>query len=319
MAVDNDPENGQFWLTGSQNFELMQGVTESLAGRVAILNLLGLSGKELSGNPELPGPFLPAGEYLTDCAKCSPATGLKEVYQSIWLGGMPALHNPNPPEPGLFFSSYVQTYLQRDVRSLAKVGDETAFYKFLRAAAARTAQMLSYTKLANDAAISVPTAKAWLSILEASGIVYLLQPYHSNVTKRLVKAPKLYFLDTGLAAYLTEWTTPETLEAGAFSGAILETHVVTGILKSYWHNAQRPSIYYYRDKDKKEVDILIQKDGVLYPVEIKKSSAPAKSDVINFGTLGRLGLEVGEGAVVCLCSTHYPLKEGVSVVPVGYI
>lgn len=319
MAVDKVRKNGLFWLTGSQQFQLMKGVTESLAGRVGIVNLLGFSLKELQGHAGKASPFLPVGKNLKDRLKISLALSLQDVYQIIWRGSYPAIALNAKADRDLFYSSYIQTYLQRDVRDLANVGDESTFLKFLRAAAARTGQLLNMSDMARDAAISVPTAKRWLSILEASGIIYLLEPYHSNATKRLVKAPKLYFLDTGLCAYLTEWSSPETLEAGAMSGAILETFMFTEILKSYWHNGRRAPLYYYRDKDKKEIDLLIVQDGAAYPLEFKKTAAPDKAMARNFGLLEPLKMPVKEGGIVCLAETLLPIAKGVSAIPVGLL
>ena len=217
----------------------------------------------------------------------------------------------------LFCSSYVQTYLQRDVRDLARVIDEMAFLRFLRVSAARTGQLLNMSELARDADVTPNTAKAWLSILQASGLVYLLEPYHTNVTKRLVKTPKLYFLDTGLCAYLMEWSSPETLEAGAMSGAILETWVVAEILKSYLHNGRRAPFYYYRDKDKKEIDLLIIQDGTIYPLEIKKTASPKKDDVRHFSILEKLKMPTGPGGVICLSEHSIPLTESAYSIPVA--
>jgi uncharacterized protein len=211
----------------------------------------------------------------------------------------------------------VQTYLQRDIRDLARVGDEMAFYRFLRGAAARSAQLLNLAELARDADIAPNTAKNWLSILQASGIVELLEPWHSNLTKRLVRAPKLYFLDTGLCSWLTAWSSPASLEAGAMSGAILETWVYAEILKSWMHNGLTPQLFYYRDKDQKEIDLLIHQDGRLHPVEIKKSAAPTADSFRNFRLLDRLGPEVGAGAVVCLANQSVPLSPTVTCLPVS--
>jgi len=237
------------------------------------------------------------------------------LYEHIWRGSFPALHTAAPPDRELFYASYLQTYLQRDVRDLAQVGDLMAFTRFLRSAAARTAQLLNLTDMARDVGISPNTARHWLSILEATGLVWLLEPYHSNLSKRLVKTPKLYFLDTGLAAYLTQWSSPATLEAGAMSGAIFETWVVSEILKSWWHNGRQAPFYYYRDRDQKEIDLLIVRDGRLHPVEIKKTAQPGKETVRHFGTLAKLGLEVGTGAVVCLVPERLPVTATVEAIP----
>jgi hypothetical protein len=217
----------------------------------------------------------------------------------------------------LFYSSYLQTYLQRDIRDLAQVGNEATFLRFLKACAARTAQMLNLSDLARDADVSVNTAKNWLSVLQASFQVHLLQPYYSNVTKRLVKRPKLYFLDTGLCAYLTEWSSPETLEVGAMSGPIFETHVYTEILKSWWHRGEFPQVYYYRNKDGKEIDLLFAADETLYPVEIKKSAAPTREWRKMFTVLDPLQEDIGESAVICLCQESLPLSETTLALPVG--
>lgn len=237
----------------------------------------------------------------------------------MWTGGFPGLVAGPIHDRDLFYSSYLQTYLQRDVRALSQVGNEMAFVRFLKACAARTAQMLNLSDLARDADVSVNTAKGWLSILQASFQLELLQPYHANVTKRLVKRPKLYFLDTGLCAYLTEWSSPETLEAGALSGALFETYVVSEILKSWWHKGRRPQIFYYRDKDGKEIDLLFLSDQTVYPVQIKKSASPRKAWLQSFASLERLDRPVGEGAVVCLCDQLVPMDRRVSAVPVGMI
>jgi uncharacterized protein len=226
MAADKDREPGLFWLTGSQRFQLMKGVSESLAGRVAVVLLLGFSRKELTGQSQEARSFLPVPDEIGGRPDKRGTLSLKELYRLIWRGAFPAMALNEELDRDLFYSSYVQTYLQRDVRDLSRVGDEMAFLRFLRAAAARTAQMLNLTELARDADVAPNTAKNWLSILQASGIAYLLEPYHANVTKRLVKTPKLFILDTGLCAYLTQWSSPETLEAGAMSGAILETWIM---------------------------------------------------------------------------------------------
>ncbi len=242
MIADSSENTGGIWLTGSQQFQLMQGASESLAGRVAIINLLGLSQRERLGLADSSRPFVPkdSEELMRDAN--SPALGLGEIYEMIWRGSYPAVVASADMDRDLYYSSYLQTYLQRDVRDLAKVGDELVFSRFLRATAARTGQLVNLTDLARDADISVNTVKNWLSILESSGVIYLLEPYFSNITKRLVKSPKLYYLDTGLCAYLTGWSSPETLESGAMSGAIFETWVVSEVLKSSIHNGEQAPV-----------------------------------------------------------------------------
>lgn len=216
----------------------------------------------------------------------------------------------------LFYSSYIQTYLQRDVRDLAKVGDEGAFLKFLRATAARTGQLLNLSELARDIGISSVTAKTWLSILETSGIVFLLEPYFTNITKRMVKTPKLYFFDTGLASYLTGWSSPEVLESGAMSGAILETFILMEILKSYWHNGKHAPLFYYRDKDQKEIDLLIVQDNIAYPLEFKKTASPSQTAYRSLSAIANLNLNKGPGGVICLVKTLLPLSQDIHAIPV---
>lgn len=317
MAVDRSRKPGLFWLTGSQQFLVMKGVSESLAGRVGIVNLLGFSRRELIGKSKETEPFLPAPTAVSRRLKDGGALSLRTLYRDIWRGSYPAIAIDEGLDRDLFYSSYVQTYLQRDVRDLARVGDESAFLRFLRAAAARTGQLLNMADLARDADVAPNTAKSWLSILQASGVVYLLEPWHSNVTKRLVKTPKLYFLDTGLCAYLTEWSSPETLEAGAMSGAVFETWVVAEIIKSYFHNGRQAPLYYYRDKDKVEIDLLIVLNGTFHPVEIKKSASPSKHDIRHFSRLKLLGRRVGPGGLICLSETYLPLTDKVNCIPVS--
>jgi len=319
MEVDRDRTPGRFWLTGSQHFHLMKGVSESLAGRVGIIHLLGLSRAEMERRGRASGPFLPTPETIRKLSRQREGLTLGALYRLIWRGAYPGLVLDERADRDLFYSSYVQTYLQRDIRDLARVGDETAFLRFLRGAAARTGQLLNLVDLARDADVAPNTAKNWLSILQASGIVFLLEPFHSNVTKRLVKTPKLYFLDTGLAAYLTEWSSPKTLEAGAMSGSILETWLLSELLKSYWHNGRQAPFYYYRDKDQKEIDLLIIQDGTLYPLEFKKSASPGPNDVRHFQVLDKLNLPVGPGGVICLTDRWLPLTAKDMAIPAAFI
>lgn len=320
MQVDTEKKNDAFWLTGSQQFQLMKGVSESLAGRVAVTHLLGLSLKELQNQPQAAEPFLPTENQLKQREQHAKILSLQDVYQIIWRGSFPALSLiSNDVDRDVFYGSYVQTYLQRDIRDLANIGDIHIFLKFLRAAAARTGQLLNMSEIARDTGITVMTARKWLSVLEASGIIYFLEPYHNNVSKRLIKTPKLYFLDTGLCAYLTEWSSPETLEAGAMSGAILETFIFGEILKSYWHNGKRAPLYYYRDKDNKEIDLLIVQDDIAYPLEFKKTANPSFDLGQNFNVLKKLNLTLGAGGIICLLSQLTPLSKNVSAIPVGLL
>ncbi|HNT88686.1 MAG TPA: ATP-binding protein [Candidatus Hydrogenedentes bacterium] len=319
MEVDASRTCGAFWLTGSQQFHMMKGISESLAGRVAVINLLGFSRRELERRKHDLDPFLPTQDQIASRAATAAPSSLESVFKRIWLGSFPALHAGDVRDRDLFYSSYLQTYLERDVRDLTQVGDQRAFLRFVKACAARTAQMLNLSELARDVDVTVKTAKAWLSILMASYQAMLVQPYHTNVTKRLVKTPKLYFLDTGLCAYLTEWTTPETLAAGAMSGALFETYVFGEVIKSWWHRMRTPNLYYYRDKDGREIDLLFARDQRLFPLEIKRGATPSREWVRAFGALDRLGKPVGEGGVVCMCKEPIPLTEKASAIPVGLL
>lgn len=319
MIVDKRRQPNLFWLTGSQQFHLMKGVSESLAGRVGVVDLLGFSRRELLGQSGASRPFLPTPDEIRDRTASGGALGLKDLYRLIWRGALPAIALNDEMDRDLFFSSYVRTYLQRDIRDLARVGDEMAFLRFLRAAAARTGQMLNIADLARDADVAFNTAKSWLSVLQASNVVYLLQPYFTNVTKRLVKTPKIYFLDTGLAAYLTQWSTAETLESGAMSGAILETWIMVELLKGYLHSGRPAPFFYYRDKDMKEIDLLIVKDETVFPLEFKRTASPRPDDVRHFNVLNKLTKQVGPGGLICLAQQALPLTPNSYCVPVAAI
>ncbi len=316
IYVDEHRRNGDFWLTGSQMFHLMNNASESLAGRVGIVNLLGLSNGEILGLPAI--PFTTKYSDIMKKYKTAKPQNLKEMFERIFKGSMPALY-VDTINAHIFFSSYVQTYLQRDVKDLTQVGDELAFLRFLSCAAARTGQMVNYADMARDVGISPPTAKQWLSILISSGIVALVEPYYNNTLKRIIKSPKMYFLDTGLCAYLTKWTTPEALEAGAMSGAFFETWVVGEIIKSYYNAGKRPPLFYYRDKDNKEIDLIIEENNVLYPIEIKKSGTPTKTIIKQFRVLETTGLEIGEGSVICLSKDFLPIDKENWIVPAWLI
>lgn len=293
-------KNGLFLLTGSQKFSMIKEIQESLAGRVAIIDMLGFSNREIQKNPDY-SPLLPTETYLKKIrsTKLKPLSNL-QLFTKIWLGSFPSLVNNKGKERELYYSSYIRTYIERDIKNLFRIKDTITFHNFIKAAAARTGQLLNYTDLAKDLAIDIKTAKNWLSILELCGLIYLLPPYYNNVTKRIIKTPKLYFLDTGLCAYLTGWDNPKSLEAGAMNGAVLETYVFTEILKSYWHNAKEPNIYFYRDKDGKEIDFLLETNNTLYPIEVKKTMLPNKTMVKNFAVLKNLEKALGNGIILSL-------------------
>jgi uncharacterized protein len=314
MICDKRGEPSLFWLTGSQQFHLMRGVTESLAGRVAILRLNGLSERELSGEVSAL-PFLP-GRAGVPGGKVYDEPGM---FNRIFRGSYPAVLAGDIEDIGVFYSSYVQTYLERDLRELSQVGNLESFFTFLKACASRTGSILNLSDLARDCAVSVPTAKQWLSVLVTTSLVYLMRPYSSNRTSRLIKSPKLYFLDTGLCAWLAGYTSPETLAAGPLRGSVFETWCVGEALKSWWNAAAEPPAYYYRDKDGAEVDILFEADGALHPAEIKLGASPHKDWVRHFNALDKLGLQITDGVALCLVKEPVPIDRRATAIPAGFI
>ncbi|MDO4487066.1 MAG: ATP-binding protein [Bacillota bacterium] len=329
ISVDKSKKKGDFWITGSQVFRLMKNVSESLAGRVGIVNLLGLSDAEIYQEPS--EPFQSDAAKLMERLSVKSSKGLNEIYDRIFRGSMPELYADNNVDWETYYRSYVDTYLQRDIRDLAQVADEMQFYNFMTVVAAHTSKPVVYEELANATGISAPTAKKWLSILVSSHIIALVQPYHNNALKRVVKMPLLHFLDTGLAAYLLKWGNPEALERGAMSGAFFESYVFSEIYKSYLNAGKEPPVFYYRDKDKKEIDLLIYQNGVLSPIEIKKSASPGKTAIKNFKVLEPAGheehfdgleplkVEIGTGSVICMANDLLPVDDKNWYVPVWLI
>lgn len=329
MSVDKSGQKGAFWITGSQVFQLMKNVSESLVGRVGIINLLGLSDAEIYQEPS--EPFSPDTNYLMNRLSVTKPRGLNEIYQRIFKGSMPELYAEENIDWEIYYRSYVDTYLQRDIRDLTQVADEMQFYNFMTIVAAHTSKPVVYEELANAAGISAPTAKKWLSVLVSSHIIALIQPFHNIALKRVVKMPLLHFLDTGLAAYLLKWGNPETLEKGAMSGAFFESYVFSEIYKSYLNAGKEPPIFYYRDKDQKEIDLLLYQNGVLSPIEIKKVASPGKAAVKNFRVLAPIGknetsnglenlkIEIGTGSVVCMANDLLPIDEKNWYVPVWLV
>lgn len=320
MDVDSNRTPGMFYLTGSQQFSMMKSVLESLAGRVGILNLLPFSQRELVSD-SFSAPFVPTQEYLLGRRESYKSESLPPdaIWKTIQKGMYPEICNGNVTSQD-FFSSYIGTYIERDVRLLTQVADEMQFMQFISVAAARTGQLVNYADMARTVGIDPNTAKRWLSVLVSSGIVYLLQPYFGNVEKRIVKTPKLYFVDTGLAAYLTKWTTAEVLMTGAMAGSFFETFVISEILKSYTNAGMNPPLYFYRDSDGVEIDLLIENDGILYPVEIKATSTPRKDNAKNFHILNSIkDKKIALGTVICNSSDIGIVAKDVMAVPVRYI
>ncbi len=320
IVVDKEKKNGLFWLTGSQKFELMKGISETLAGRVGICELLGLSQCEIERRTDDFHPFLPSEAFISKIfLSKKKGKDLQQVYEDIWRGAFPKIISDHKVSRDIFYSSYVQTYVQRDVRDLSKIGDLTTFQRFLKVAAARTGQLINYADMARDVDVDQKTIKSWISILETSGLIYLLQPYHSNLTNRLIKTPKLYFLDTGLCCYLTGWSTAASLEAGSMCGAILETYLFAEILKTYLYSGIKPNLYFYRDKDLKKIDLLIEFDQYLYPIEFKKTATPSLNAAKNFHVLEKLQMNIGHSIVFCFKERPLSLSDTVTALPINFI
>ena len=316
IYVDKHRENGAFWLTGSQKFSLMRGVQESLAGRVAILDLLGFSLKEIENKANKSVPFIPEMNFKSADVSSENRT-LTDIYDKIWRGTFPQSYNKDGLQRDVFFRSYIQTYIERDIKSDLDIRhNETKFHNFIRSVAVRTANLLNYSDIAKDVDIDVRTAKTWLNALIRAGLVKIVEPYFNNISKRIIKTPKIYFLDTGLCSYLARIESPQTLEASYINGRILETFVFCEILKTYWHNGTDAYIYFYRDDDGKEIDFIIERDGLLYPIEVKKTAGPTKEDAKNLYLIEKTKKNIGIGAVICLRETMLPLSEKYVAIPV---
>ncbi len=309
--VDKSPKKGQFWLTGSQQFPLMKNVSESLAGRVAVLNLQGLSQSEK--NKDISRPvFLPNIPLQTERAVWSK----NKTFDVIVKGSFPQLFDGTPAS--MYYSSYISTYIERDVKSILNISNESTFLKFLKVIAARTGQILNYNDMARDIDVSAPTIKKWVSVLETSGLIYLLAPYSRNLSQRAIKTPKLYFLDTGLCCYLNGITNGEMAMNSPISGALFESYVISEILKSYWHHAERPFFYFYRDTDNNaEIDLIIEAEGKVWPIEIKQTSSPNLQMARHFSVID--ADKRGKGAIICTADKFIPMNSDVVIIPVSYI
>lgn len=331
MSCDSKDSKGLYYLSGSQPFKLMDMVSDSMAGRIAIIELAPLSLREIQ-KIDFNTPFLPTMDYIHK--RHTNATNPGNIWEIIHRGGYPELQNTEV-DWAMYFASYIKTYLERDVRELAAVQDLDTFRKFMVSCAARTGQMLNYSNIADEVGKDANTIKKWISILEASGIIYILEPFASSALKRSIKTPKIYFRDTGLAAYLTRWLTPDTLANGAMSGAFFETFVISEILKSYSNRGldYRYFVSYYRGKDKKkmnkngtevfeesEIDFIIEENGILYPIEIKQNSNVTADMTSAFQILDKIPEKKrGMGAVICMCPMPGALRENILQIPYWYI
>lgn len=318
IAVDNGAAPGAFWLTGSQAFRLMELAQESLAGRIAILRMPSLSQHEIYGQGDCV-PFSLELESLKARKKTHAPADMVGLYERIWKGSMPGLVSGRFSDRDVFYSSYLQTYIARDVKEQVALTDTLLFSDFIRSAACRAGQMLNVHDIAQDVGVSGDTAKRWLGVLEKSGVLFYLRPYSNNLLKRTIKTPKLYFFDTGLVAYLTRYSSPEILANGAMNGAILENYVVAEVLKSFHNNGKECLLWYYRDKDNREVDMVIETAGQLHPLEIKRSVNPAAELVGAFGVLDKASVPKGKGAILCMRSELSAVDRENFIVPVWMV
>lgn len=318
IEVDNGAEPGSFWLTGSQSFRMMELAQESLAGRVALLHMPSLSQHEIYGSG-VAAPFTIDLNALKERIKTHKPADMQEIYRRIWNGSMPGLVSGRFSDRDVFYSSYLQTYIDRDVSELINLTDKLIFRDFIRASACRIGQLLNIHDIAQDVGVSDDTAKRWLQVLEKSDIVFYLRPYSNNLLKRTVKTPKLYFFDTGLVAYLTKYSSPDILANGALNGAILENYVVAELLKTYHNNAKECLLWYYRDKEMHEIDMIIESDGMLHPLEIKRSVNPGSGLTGAFDILNKGSVPKGKGAVLCMRPTLSAVDAEDYIVPIWMV
>ena len=318
IMCDESEEPGQFWLTGSQQFNMMKNVRETLAGRVGILELYSLSKNEkdsISFEDDL--------DFSLSCLQARQSKAQKNdiirIYEHIWRGGMPQVLQADAEQRQEYYNAYVNTYIMRDVAQLGGITDTLRFSKFLTACAALVSEQINYKTLADTAEIAQPTAKEWLRLLESLGIVYLLRPYANNALKRLTKTPKLYFCDTGLAAYLSMWPSRDTLIGGAASGRFFENFVVIELLKNYEHSKTKAVMSYFRDSNKKEIDLLIERNAMIHPIEIKKMANPNNRDVRKFAAISGSSSELSHGGIICMCEEVIPIDEKNSFIPCSLI
>ena len=318
IAIDNGAAPGSFWLTASEAFRTMGLAQESLAGRTAILHMPSLSQHEIYGSG-VNTPFSVELSALKIRRVTGTVTNIEGIYQRIWNGSLPGYVSGKFTDRDVFYFSYLQTYIDRDVSELVALTDKLLFQDFVRAAACRAGQMLNVHDIAQDVGVSDDTAKRWLQVLEKSDIIFYLRPYSNNLLKRTVKTPKMYFFDTGLVAYLTRYSSPEILQNGAINGAILENFVVAEILKSYQNNAQDCLLWYYRDKSSNEIDMVIESDGRLHPLEIKRSVNPGSELVGAFSILDKGSVSRGTGAVLCMRPELSAINAQNYIVPIWMI
>lgn len=312
MVVDEDKTRGQFWLSGLQSFELMKGVSESLAGRVGIIKMNSLTYKEITNNVN-DNYFDP--DNIIEGKKI----GANEIFEHIFKGGLPELYDVPKINRDRFFKSYIDTYIDRDVRLIRNIGDLVTFEKFMRVMAIRKGKTLVYEDIASDVGVSAYTIKSWISVLVTSGIVYLLEPYHNRKIQRLTHMPKIIFMDSGLACYLAGWTSAKELQTSKESGNFFETYVVSEIIKQYENKGIPLNITHFRNKETDEIDLLIEKNMTIYPIEIKKTCTPRREMFKNFDYLTKNGVKVGNGGIVCLCERLFKVEDKKYYIPLSSV
>lgn len=318
IMCDESEERGLFWLTGSQQYKMMKRIRETLAGRIGILELYSFSKKEAEG-VTFPNEMDFSLSCLLARQPLVPKNDILQVFEYIWRGGMPDAQGADAEQRQEYFNSYIETYLMRDVAEEGGITDTVRFYKFMKACAALTAEQVNYKTLAEAAEISQPTAKEWVRLLQGLGILYLLPPYANNELKRLTKTPKLYFCDTGLCAYLSMWLTRDTLINGAASGHYFENYVVIELLKHFAYAPSKANLTYYRDSNAKEIDVFVEENGIIHPLEIKKSASPDRREVKKYELLDKAKLKRGSGGIVCMCEEVIPIDDKNCFIPCNLI
>ncbi|MCI8379915.1 MAG: ATP-binding protein [Lachnospiraceae bacterium] len=318
IICDEREERGLFWLTGSQQYKTMKNIRETLAGRIGILELYSFTKNEAEGLT-----FPNEMDFSLSCLLARqplvPKNNVIQVFEHIWRGGMPDAQSADPEQRQEYFNSYIETYLMRDVAEEGGITDTIRFHKFITACAALAAEQVNYKTLAEAAEISQPTAKEWVRLLQGLGIIYLLPPYANNELKRLTKTPKLYFCDTGLCAYLSMWLTRDTLMNGAASGHYFENYVVIELLKNFAYASSKVNLTYYRDSNAKEIDVFVEENGIIHPLEIKKSANPDRREIKKYELLDKAKLNRGNGGIICMCEEVIPINAQNCFIPCNLI
>lgn len=318
ILCDENDERGRFWLTGSQSKKLMKEAGDSLAGRICILKMYSLSAREIAGNPD---------DMITDYSIASliersrqrPENNILDIYTRIWEGGMPDMIGMDAELRREYWNSYIDSYLMRDAVDDNGIADTEGFRKFLRACAAFSGQLLNYNDLGSAAGVSGVTAKEWVKILQSMGIIFLLEPFYANELKRMIKTPKLYFCDTGLCAFLSSWTSRDVLMNGAASGHFLENYVVLEMLRNASYGEKEMNLNFYRDTNQKEIDLVVETDGMLHPFEVKRAASPDRKAIKTFSLLRSADHKMGEGGIICMTEKPFPIDERNSLIPVNLL